>query len=197
MKAFLKDNAVLVTSLSLPLILVILFAIVQFTSNIAVSEPKYSVIFMIGNSNSHAGYNVYVNDNKVHYNYQAPKKEQSNYSHYSRNKPRVFIYNPQSKEKIELDTPVVNDFKTDMSAVLDGVPNGNISTKLESSDGYILETNYYRHGNLLSEVFGGYNSRSKYNISLKKNGKKIVIPAPDSTSRNYYYRNSQFLGWIE
>ncbi|HPF78923.1 MAG TPA: hypothetical protein PLF01_06475 [Alphaproteobacteria bacterium] len=196
MKAFLKENAVLIISLSLPLILVALFSIVQFASNIGIAPPQYSVIFATGNDNQGIGYNVYVKENEIHYTYKAPPKKQNNYNYYNNNKPRVFVYDPVQNTRTELEAPEVTNFEEDIDVVLKDVPKGKIVTQLESPDGYILETSYYRNGNVFSEIFGGYNGRSRYDVSLKKNNKRVAIPTIDSSSNNYYDRNTRFLGWI-
>lgn len=198
MKAFLKENAVLIISLSLPLILVILFSIVQFASNIGIAPPQYSVVFMTGNTNSGTGYNVYIKDNEIHYAYQAPTKELNNYNYYENNKPRVFVYDPITEKRTELEAPAVTDYKNVLDVVLDDAPKGKILTNIESPDGYVLETNYYRNDNLFSEIVGGYNSRSRYDLSLKNKSKRVPVPTyENSNNYNYYDRNARFLGWIE
>jgi hypothetical protein len=197
MKAFLKENAVLIISLSLPLALVALFSIVQIASNIGIADPQHAVIFATGNNNPNVGYNVYIKNNEIHYTYQAPAQKQSNYNYYDNNKPRVFIYDPINKKRTELESPTVTDYQKNIDVVLKDVPSGTLLTNIESPDGYILETNYSRNGNVFSEIFGGYNNRSRYDLSLKKNGKRIAVPSIESSSYNYYDRNARFLGWIK
>lgn len=196
MKAFLKENIVLVISLSLPLILVILFSIIQFASNVGIANPKHVVVFTTGNANRGIGYNVFVKDNEIHYAYRAPNKANKNTSYYNSNKPRVFIYDPISETRTELEAPTITNFKSNTDIILKDRPKGKIISKIESPDGYILETSNYRNRNVFSSLFGGYDNRTRYEISLKKNNKRIAIPNENYSGNNYYNRNSNFLGWI-
>lgn len=198
MKAFLKENSVLIIGLSLPLILAILFLIAQFLGNISIAAPQYSVLFTTGNNYSNHGYRIYVKDNQVHYAFNTNSNSRSNNNslHYERSKPRVFLYNPANNRSKELSTPTIDDYKKNSDVVLTEVNAKEILTTLSSPDGYILETNHYRGGNLFSGIIGGrrYYDRT---ISLQKRTKRVPVEIPaNQNPYNYHSRNIRFLGWV-
>ncbi len=198
MKAFLKENSVLIIGLSLPLILALLFLVVQFFSNINIAAPQHAVLFTTGNNYSNHGHRIYVKNNQVHYafNKNSNSRSNNNNSYYERNKPRVFVYNPINNTSKELPIPVVEDYKQNTDVVITGINAKEILTTLSSPDGYALETNRYRRGNLFTEIIGG-RSYSDHIINLKKRTKRVPIEIPTSqNSYHYHNRNIRFLGWV-
>ena len=199
MKAFLKENSVLIIGLSLPLILALLFLVVQFLGNINIAAPQHAVLFTTGNNYSNHGHRIYVKDNQVHYAFNTNsniRNTNNNNAYYERSKPRLFIYNPTNNTSKELSVPVVEKYKQNTDIVISGINAKNIVTTLSSPDGYALETNHRRNGNLFTEILGG-RRYSGHSMNLKKGTKRVPIEIPVSQNPyNHYSQNSRFLGWV-
>jgi len=198
MKAFLKENSVLIIGLSLPLILALLFLVVQFFSNISIAAPQHAVLFTTGNNYSNHGHRIYVKNNQVHYAFNTlPNNRPNNNLHYERSKPRVFLYNPINNTSKEISTPTIESYKENTDIVLTEITAKEILTTFSSPDGYALETSHYRGGNVFTEITGGRRHYSNHIINLKKRTKRVPIEIPiNQNSYNYYNRNVRFLGWI-
>ncbi len=185
MKEFFKENGVLIAGLSLPLIMALLFAAIQFFSSITVATPNHSVIFTTGNNYNNA-HKVYVEDNRVLYSFQNPNSNQNSY--YLRT-PKVFVYNANTNELTELNVPVLKDNTNQSDLLIKDFGTQEIFTSLTSPDGYTFEYERYRNRSFMSEIFvGGY----KNSVSIKKGSRSISIPQEN----NYRYYDAKFLGWV-
>ena len=95
MRAFIKDNIVLVAGISLPLVLVIVFVLAGIIPQYTVADPKFDVIFSDRNYNK---YQFEVVDQHVHITAMPGGYYGSNNV-----KPKLYRYNAASKQVQEIN----------------------------------------------------------------------------------------------
>lgn len=180
MKHFFKENFVLVTGITLPLALALVFFIATRVSIMDVEKPVTAVIFTTGYYQGTVGYDFEVKDGQLIFSYSKPEHD------YNQEKPRLFIYEPDKNASREIDLPSL-DTKKGSSAVIEAAGK-NINTKEQSPDGFTFETAHSGGGsNLMTEVFGG-GSRYRGACVLRKGGYRHDVPQ----AREYSCR---FIGW--
>ncbi|MCB1556187.1 MAG: hypothetical protein KDJ15_02635 [Alphaproteobacteria bacterium] len=186
MKAFLKENAVLIAGISLPVLLTLIFFFATQVEWTPVPPPKYQLVFATDYQNrTNNPYQIVVQDSQVRFRYFPPTKERD-YGHW--NKPRLYVYRPKTDTSQEIVIPSIDDPDKQIDVVLPELATAKISPLKESPDGYSFEYEYGGNRNLMTEIFGG-GHRSRSNYVLRKGSYKVVIPkAP-----RY---NSEFIGWI-
>lgn len=196
MKTFLRENPTIAFGLGLPLALVVLFLIVSGVPSLLVAPPQYDVLYSTGYYNYQHTAQISVVGQEV----QVIQKgyEQGN------ERPQLWRYNPTTGAVKEI--PIIwlpkpmqdneqqeTNTQTNQSSVID-VP-ALAGLKVDSSsiapDGYEFRSASSRSHN----VFGGlfYSSRYHNDPVLAKDGRRIRLP---ERGGNYYYGNSQFVGWV-
>ena len=192
MKAFLKENSILLAGISLPLLLTLIFFISTQMTRLSVEAPQYSLVYATDymTYNNRNLYWFKVKDHKLHFVYTPPKDDNNNMS---RNMPRLFLYTPQTGENREISVPDIEDRDHDMDVIVPELANISFDNKMTSPDGYIFEKDRDGNGNLMTALFGGgYDSRNRYVLTSK--GRKEIIPA--SNTKPYSYC-TEFIGWVE
>lgn len=187
MKSFLKENMVLVTGIALPLLLTLLFFAAMQMDRINAEPPRYSVIFATNyyDNSSAYPYRLWVEDDQLRFVYAPPADKDS---YYTRNKPRLYVYDPVANTRREIALPNIDDRNERFEEVVDDIGARKLSSLKESPDGFVFVYNYRGHGNLMTEIFGGgYRSRTQ-NL-LRKDGYSVRIPNADGD-------NTRFVGWI-
>lgn len=190
MKVFIKENLVLITGIALPLLLTLVFFAATMFDRIVIDPPKHSVIFATHyyyHNNANAPYRLYVKNDKVHFTYTPPNKEND---HRNWQKPRLFVYDPIINNTREIELPIVEDPDVKINEVIKEIDAKKITTLQKSPDGYEFEYNYRSNGNLMTELFGG-GSRSRSHYALRKGANKVKI----HSAERYYY-NARFIGWM-
>lgn len=184
MKAFLKENSVLVAGIALPLLLTIIFFALTQVQAINKTPPEHKLLFTSGN-NYNSTYQIFVKDETAYLSFVPPLQTNR---HPSYNKPRLYLFDPSTGESAEVTLPEISDQKEKSELIIDDLKTYKISTKALSPDGYKF-TYLRRHsGNLMTEIFGGgYRSRSTY--VLEKDNATVQVPE----ATRY---NAQFIGWI-
>ncbi len=184
MKAFLKENIILVLGVSLPLLLTAVFFIANQVNLSFTEPPQYSVLFINNNNyGTSLTHKVIIRDKHAYLSYIPPKEDR----HYNFEAPNLYLYNPAKDEIQEIRLPKTHGLEGKTELPIDELSTTLISTEIQSPDGYHFTHNYRGNRNLMTELFGGGYRRSHY--VLKKEQKNVKIP----TMKRY---NSQFIGWV-
>ncbi len=186
MKAFLKENIVLVAGIALPLLLTIIFFVTTQITKISTKDPQYSFLYTANQSYTYnSQYRVIVKNNKAYLSYIPPRNDSHNTQH---NNLELYLYSPQTEQATLIELPEIVNLKKKQQILIKETADLNLSANKVSPDGYMFGKNYRRSGNLMTELFGsGYRNRS--NHSLTKGPKTYNIP-----NNNSYY--IAFVGWV-
>lgn len=183
---FLKENWVLCVGFSLPLLLALLFYISTQIAQSSIDPPRYSVVFYEDQNyaRDRDPYRLVVKGHQLYFQY-FPLTEKNNYREWT--KPRLFIYNPVTDCKQEIELPSVDDPLIKVDQLVQGMPAKKLTTTKESPDGYIFDKQYRGDGNLMTFMFGG--SRTHSDILLINDSYSVEIP-------NVERYATHFVGWL-
>ena len=181
---FLKENWVLCVGFSLPLLLTLLFFMSTQIALSSIDPPRYSVVFYEDYGRTDDPYRLVVKGHQLYFLY-FPLTEENNYR--KRTKPRLFIYNPVTDTKQEIELPSVDDPLIKVDELVQGLPAKKLTTLEQSPDGYIFDTKYRGDGNLITYMFGG--SRSRGDVLLINDSYSVKIP-------NVERYATHFVGWL-
>lgn len=190
MKLFIKENLVLITGITLPLMLALVFYAATFFDRVVTDPPQYRAVFATNHyyhHNSKAPYRLYVKDGQLRFAYLPPSEDDA---HRNWQKPRLYIYNPKIDNTEEIELPTITDIDAKFDQAVMKLTDDHITTVQKSPDGYVFEYNYSNRGNLMTELFGG-GSRYKSRYVLRKGSTIVKIH-----SAQRYYSNAHFIGWI-
>lgn len=184
---FLKENWVLCVGFSLPLLLTLLFFMSTQIALSSIDPPRYSVVFYedLSYGRTDDPYRLVVKGHQLYFQY-FPLTEENNYRKWT--KPRLFIYNPVTDTKQEIELPSVDDPLIKVDELVQGLPAKKLTTLEQSPDGYIFDTKYRGDGNLMTYMFGGYR-RSYRAVFLINDSYSVKIP---NVNRN----RARFVGWL-
>lgn len=181
----LKENAVLVAGIALPVLLILLFTIARVIPAETVDPPTYKVVYAV-KSYPH-NFDFKVTDGKLNTTYTPPKE---NYGGDGR-KTVIYIYNPVS-DSLETETLEVPDAKEGQTVQVPVKKFDTIklSADTKAPDGYEFKHNEYSNTSLVTEIFS---SRSRYKPDrIEKDGRSISL----RTENNNTYNNVTFIGWV-
>ena len=183
---FLKENWVLCVGFSLPLLLTLLFYVSTQIVLSSIGPPRYSVVFFEDKNydRNNNPYRLVVKGHQLFFQY-FPLTEENNYRKWK--KPRLFIYNPVTDSKQEIELPSIDDPLIKVDELVQGLSAKKLMTLEQSPDGYIFDTKYRGDGNLMTYMFGG--SRSHSGVLLTKDSHRVKIP-------NVERYNTHFVGWL-
>lgn len=183
MKAFLKENIVLVSGLMLPIVVAVMFLMATQIGRASIDPPQYSVVFATNYyNNAQAPYKLVVKDGGVKMLYSPSK------NYHIQGAPRLYVYDPVLNVSREIEVPAVEDTDVKSEVVISEFAGVKVSSVKTSPDGYLFQQNYRGDGNLITNMFGGgYRSRSTY--VLKKDYHSVQVPE----ALRY---NSAFIGWV-
>lgn len=187
MKAFLKENFVIVIGISLPLVLMAVFFLAGQSAKTLVDDPQYDALF-VTNYNAHwegQPWEIEVENGRLEISYEPDEDDQHHYG-----KPQIYIvdHETQRVELLDIDFDDIKEGK--QVAALDALNKKKLLEQAESPDGYRFEP-YYRggHGGIMGDLFGF--GRSRYTYALVKEPRTIPVKGPQ---RMY---GATFLAWID
>ncbi len=186
MKAFLKENLVLIAGIALPLLLGIGFLVATKVSVIGIAPPQTSVLYFYKN---YGPADFKVRDGVVYYHETGPKP--ANYDF--RRETELYIFDPVKGERRRIDLPDVPEDGTGKDGLpVEGLKDLKISDAPESPDGFVFRNGWEHsyNGGLVLEIFGG--SRHDRNAYLQKGALKVEI----ADQNQPYYRQPAFIGWV-
>lgn len=182
-KSFMRDNAVLILGILLPVLLVAFIGVANQVAKTTVADPEYALLYTRNTNYSNKGFDVVVENGSLSVYYE----HESSKNHYQPSLT-IMLYDykngtikdykfktpdtqPDDRVKIDIDKPL-QEYK-----IIDSVV---------SPDGYIFES-YYRRSSPFN-IFGGGRGRAV----ISKEGRRIKLPETDR-----YYYNMKPIGWIK
>lgn len=189
MKAFLKENAVLVAGITLPLVLTLFFFVATTLDKSSTADPTQKVLYL-GSNNTGSYYNraysVIIKNKKAYLSYAPPANNQ----HRNHNAtPYVYLFDPATNTAELIDLPDLKEGEEKQEVLIEELSHFRFTPNNISEDGYIFERSYRRSGNLMTEMFGGGYRGGKRSFVLRKDSKAISVP-------NTAGYNARFIGWV-
>lgn len=187
--ALLKEHAVLVAGIALPLLLIIAFGLARTIPESTVEDPKYRAVFATQPYYYYDSFAYNVENGKLKVTYKAPKE---NYKGPQKIQPKIYIFDgaTQKTETITLEVPKNAKSTSETSVPLKEFDTLKLTADETSPDGYIFQPQSYGRGSFITDVFS-YNSRSTP-AALAKEGRLIsILPL-----RNTYNGDVRFIGWV-
>lgn len=187
--ALLKEHAVLVAGIALPLLLIIAFGLARTIPQSTVEDPKYRAVFVSQPYYYYDSFAYNVENGKLKVTYKAPKE---NYPNRDKVQPKIYIYDgaTHKSETITLQVPAKANSTTEISVVVKKFDNLKLTSGETAPDGYTFQPQSYGRGSFITDVFS-YNSRSTP-AALAKEGRLVsILPL-----RNTYSGDVRFIGWV-
>lgn len=181
-----KDNAVLVTGITLPLLVVVFFLVATYVPGSFVAPPRHDLVFT---SYDHSYLNA--PPIRVHIRVSDGRLIGNLYKN-GTSIPRLFVFEhaTQNVREIAIELPKdLEDFNEGQAISIPDAADMRISTNLRAPDGYEFRANRYRRGLVGDLFFGG--TRSRQHV-IAKNGATVTIPP--TGYQDYYGVN--FVGWV-
>ena len=198
MGKFIKDNAVLIAGIILPIVLVVGFMILSHIPKALLDPPQYDFLLVVQSydQQQHLNYNLAFDVRDGRLTGHVTPRVGGNYSNNQR--ASLFQYKADGNvfEELVYELPEnIDELEKPMTFPVAEVQNLKLEKRMQSPDGYTFEYLGYRGGGgLLGEMFG---SRRRYESScvLKKDSAYFDLPAP-TPKLNYYSQNLRFIGWV-
>ena len=187
MKEFLKKNFTLLLAFSLPIVLIIVFALSTYLPSLFLKTSYNFVYTTCTDGNSYYPYRCddylqkrygVVNDRLSMYSVDmtqdANKDGIPDFTNYA---DRIFLHDTEKNESREITLAEAQTLK--------------LSNLLTSPDGVTVSSSSSRGGDFF--LFGGGSSSYGYYLTQGKSKSKINL----INNNDYYYQNNfQFLGWV-
>ena len=191
MKGLFRNNPLLAVSISLPLLVLLLFAAATTLPRLYTDPPAHDLLLTVDQWDSARSlpFRIAINiegDEVVARVAESPQYQQGYL-------PRIFRYNHATGSVLEITIPVPpqpDSLDTGDIVAIPQLEGVSVSPELKAPDGYEFRGRS-SSGGLMAELFGG--SRRGGHLSLVKNGAVERIRLPESG--NWYYR-TRFLGWV-
>ena len=195
---FIKDNAVLIAGIVLPVLLVAGFMILSHIPKALLDSPQHDFLLVVQSYDQphQLGYYLSFEVQDGRLTGKATPRDGNNYSNNQR--ASLFRYKADGNifEELVFELPEnLDDLKKPMTFPIAEVQNLKLDKRTQSPDGYTFEyPGYRRGGDLLGELFG---SRRRYEgiCVLKKDSAYFDLPAP-MPKLNYDSQNLYFIGWV-
>lgn len=192
MKEFVKKNFVLILGVSLPVLLILVFAVAQGLTKL-VDPPEYTAVFALESQYMATQLFQFEVDEEgkldVDFKFTGHTPDITAYNYFA----RVFLFDPKTNKVEHFDFRPPDDYEMGEKIILE-VPeklSGLIlSSNPISPDDYVVEQASRSGGNIFTELFG-YGNRYRYGYVLKKDGRTIPVP-----TANTYYGQFTFIGWV-
>lgn len=181
MPPFLRENAVIILGLTLPLILMLALLLLRTFENSG-PPPTYEIIFALHNYNYPA--EITVKEEKLHITLLPFKDEYS----YPQNPLTIYRYNPATDKltafnitQDRITTPTPYELPAELAAL-------RLNDNPQSPDGYRLVRDRTRNGNIFSEIFF---SPRNHHFFLQSDERSVPLPTVMDP-----YRSEKFIGWV-
>lgn len=193
-KEFLKENFVIVIGVTLPLLLVLFFAIARELPESRVPDPQYDLVFA---KNYPHGMNkrleFTVENKKIKVRYYPEETNEHGYVT-NRNIPELFYYDADKHavREIPIELPVDEDGKISRKVQYIEVPavaGLEIDAGNTAPDGYQFVYQGHNRGGLMTDIMIGYRG-GRYQYVLEKDGRRIELPS------HVTYYNTEAVGWV-
>lgn len=193
MKQIIRDNLILIIGISLPIVLVIVFALATLLPKLWVASPQYDLVYVTYK------YNTY-NDNQpakpISISVQNGKiiitQTTSDQNNKASQSVKLFIFAEKTQSSREISIPILDTTTNLPNNTRVNVPelqNIILNTSLQSPDGYTVYSQNQYGSDMSNLFFSSYDQNNMFVI--KKDGNIIKIATPES-----YATNIRFLGWV-
>jgi hypothetical protein len=185
--ALLKEHAVLIAGIALPVLLILLFGLARVVPSTTVPDPAHEAVFAV--QPYYGGYTFAIKDGKLQVTYTAPK---DTYTTTGAQKPKIVIYNgaTDTSRTITLEAPKLSEGQTSETFSLKEFENLKVSDQGTAPDGYEFRRESWNGSSVVTEIFS-YNRRHRPN-ALVKDGRII----PVNVLKDQYYGDITFIGWV-
>lgn len=189
MAGFLRHNAFLVAAVTLPALVIALFAVATIVSRSSVPPPAHDLVFMVMRpyERGQAVVTDFVaRDGRVHARLRAIDEPYG-----SSWELLLFDHETGTVRDIPFEPPetVEGEVQTVPVAALADL---RVSSDATAPDGYALDTRYGSPG-IIGDIFGMGGSRGR--VSLVNDGRSVALDLPASY-RNVYVSSAQVVGWV-
>jgi len=199
MGAWIKNNLVLISGITLPVLLVAGFLVLSQVPRMMADPPGYDFVLVAYQYDYQRPGNYYltfeVRDG--HLSGRVVPKSEGDYNQ-NRHHAAVFRYlaADNSFEEIPFDLPEgVESIEEPVALELKAIDSLSLDKRVTSPDGYRFEFLGSRgRGGLLGELFG-MNRRYESDYVLTKGNAHFDLPVP-SRQPQYYSHDLQFMGWV-
>ena len=189
MSGFLRRNAFLVAAVTLPALVIALFAVATMVSRRSVAPPAYDLVFMVMRPYERGRTVVtdfIARDGRVHARLRALDEPYG-----SSWELLLFDHETGTVREIPFEAP--DTVKGEMETVpVPAVANLRVSGDSTAPDGYALEARYGSSG-IVGNIFGMGGSRGR--VSLVNDGRTVTLDLP-APYRNVYVSSAQVVGWV-
>jgi hypothetical protein len=196
LKAFFKENFVLVVGLTLPVLLIVGFLVASNVPQVLSDPPQFDFVFStIGypaySDNIPVSVRLVVRDGVLKAQYVRIPPGPGGYHMWR----KLYVYDAKTRKVRELTF----GFPPDMDSItgmreetVEATSALILDTTLQSPDGYELSFGGYSNGGLFNEMFwGGGNRREP---RLRKGAASVRLATGDG-STYFSYDNVEFVGW--
>lgn len=191
MKSFLRENLMIVVSVTLPLLVVIFFALASILPGWYSTPPEHDLLLSLqGRAIAKASpvtISLVVKDGQL--TALIVKSENPSYQ----NNRRLFRYEHLTGDVREVNIPIpenIAELEEGSEIPIPGFAALRVSDALKAPDGYEFRGRR-RGGGLMTELFGG--SRNRTDVSIEKNGSIVRVRLPAS---DHYYNDVRLVGWV-
>ena len=189
MSGFLRRNAFLVAAVTLPALVIALFAVATLVSRRSVPPPAYDMVFMVMRPYER-GRTVVTDfverDGRVHARLHATDEPYG-----SSWELLLFDHETSTVREVPFDAPDTIDGEVQIVPV-PAIANLRVGGGSIAPDGYALETRYGTSG-IVGNIFGMGGSRGR--VSLVNDGRAVALDLP-AAYRNVYVSSAQVVGWV-
>jgi hypothetical protein len=209
MKAFIRENRLLIGAVALPLIVILFYVGATLVPRYLVAPPQHDLV--VEYQPTYYDYNngvaqmvpsrvaiIVVEGRARAVVTEVPPDDDARRVQPTFFLPRLFRYHAGTGRITELDVPVPEDLAARAKGsewaipALDAV---RLSPNRTAPDGYVFDADDDRHRGLAVELFGGRSRPLGARIAMR--GRVIKIPGPDDVPQGGYYAyRLQFVGWV-
>lgn len=191
MKEFIRKNLMIVVSITLPLLVILFFALASIIPGIFATPPEYDLLLSLHDratpKASHLKYEFVIRSGQL--KVELSKKDSNHY----KGNPRLFLYQHESGEIKEISLQIPEDLGDLTASKEIPVPefaDNKISDTLRAPDGYEFRGRS-SGGGVMTELFGG--GRNRTDVTIANGGAIIRVRLPTS---DHWYNNVHFVGWV-
>ena len=194
MKSLIRQNAMLVVCIALPLLVVILFAAASILPRMYTDPPEHDLL-LVHDARGEAGRDVPFNVQLTIVNELVVARVSKTKKSISGSIPRIYRYDHEGESFSEINLPITEEVYQLSDGAEIPIPelaDVRVTSNLRAPDGYEFRGNDDSSG-FITGVFGGGRNSNKFTIAKDGAIVRIRLPATD----NLYWRfNTRFLGWV-
>ncbi len=184
MKAFLKENFVLIAGLALPLVLTAIFFAAAHMKAPLKNPPITPVIYAVNNYYENTYKFDVTEKGELELTYTPPNTARG--EHCCPAMPGLYKYDPLQNKEDELKLPEFDLDKKFKGVIPD---TGKLSDATISPDGWHFDYDYsYNEGNIMTFMFGGGSRYGSRNVLIKDHYRVPVSPRR--------YETGKFIAWV-